>query len=570
MVAGYVTKKAAMAWVFVASLLLAGPAMAAVSAHLDRQVIGEGESVNLTIDINGDDSGEPDTAGLEKDFEILSRNQSSSYSLINGSLHSNVNWQLVLRPRHAGSLHIPALKVGDAQTQPLMLEVKQLAVRKGAGGQPEGDIWLDMALQPEAVLVQQQTIITIRIYQSAALAQAQLTEPAAEHAIIERLGEDKQYQVTKNGRNWQVTERNYALFPQQSGPLAIAPVQLDGAIVVNQQAMGSPFFQTSRPIRVRSNKLALQVNPIPAAWHGVNWLPSTGVGLTEQWPSDASFKVGEPITRTITLQAQGLSMSQLPALPGLLPERLKAYPDQPALTDDKSDRGITGKRREKTAIIPTAPGTYILPAIELPWWNVNSGRMETAELPARTFKVTGALTAIAPIAAAPTALLQPAQSSAAAPVAQPVTTTPESWWKPVAIVALCGWLLTLLYLFVKRRPHAKDDAQTAPADQNLKAARKAVRAACSSGDAKGCEQALLSFVTMRWPDAGGSLTPLRRYGGDALARQITDLEQHLYASSASAWQGTDLLAAFEQSQIHTDDKQSAAGAKALPGLYPDQ
>jgi len=571
MVAGYVAKSVAMRWLFVASLLLAAPAMAAVSAHLDRQMIGEGESINLTIDISGDDSGEPETAALETDFEILSRNQSSSYSLINGSGHSSVIWQLMLRPRHAGTLRIPSLKVGKAQTQPITLEVKQLAVRQGEGGKPEGDIWLDMAMAPKAVLVQQQAIITIRIYQSAALAQAQLTEPAAEHAIIERLGKDKQYQVTQNGRSWQVTERNYALFPQQSGPLAIAPVQLDGAVVVNQQGMGSPFFQTSRPIRVLSNALTLQVNPIPATWHGGNWLPSTGVGLTEQWPSDASFKVGEPITRTITLQAQGLSMSQLPALPGLLPEHLKVYPDQPALSDDKSDQGITGKRREKTAIMPTAPGTYILPAIELPWWNVNSGRMETAELPARTFKVTGAAAAIAPIAPVPVAQLPAAQSTAVAAAAQPLTH--QSWWKPVAIVALCGWLLTLLFLFLflRRRTCAKDDAQAAPVvDHNLKAVRRAIRASCNANDAKACEQALLSFVAIRWPDAGGSLGPLRRYGGDTLARQISDLEQHRYAPVASAWQGEDLLAAFEHSQVHVDDKKSAARAKALPELYPDQ
>jgi len=560
-----------MGWLLLAGIVLVTPAFAAVSAHVDRQVIGEGESLSLTIDITGDDSGEPETAPLEQGFEILSRNHSSSYSLTNGSIHSKVNWQFMLRPRHSGQQTIPPIKVGQALTQAITVDVKKLAARTTPGGQPVGDIWLDMRIEPKAVLVQQQAIISIRIYQAAALAQAQLSEPTAAHAIIERLGEDKQYQVAQNGRNWQVTERKYAIFPQQSGALAITPVQLDGAVVVNQQSLGSPFFQSSSPIRVRSNTLELQVNPIPAAWQGANWLPSSGVGLTENWPSSGSFKVGEPITRTITLQAQGLSMSQLPALPALLPDQLKAYPDQPELSDDKSDLGIVGLRRQKTAIIPTAPGIYILPAIEIPWWNVNSGKMEMAELPARTFKVMGAAVAIASAAPAPLAASQPVQ-----PPQQPPAATGQQvvqqWWKPVAIISTCGWLLTLLLMFVKVRQQRSRqcDTQNSGAGETLKAARKAVSETCKRNDAKACEQALMAFAAIRWPDADGGLKILRRYGGDALNLQISEMEQYLYSPAESPWHGEALLHAFEQADFHVADKKSAKHATALPALYPDQ
>lgn len=571
MVARFTGKAAFALLILAASFLALTPAMAAVSAHLDRQVIGEGETVTLTIDINGDSSGEPDTAPLQRDFEILSRNHSSSYSLVNGSVHSNVNWQLILRPRHSGQMTIPPLKVGQASTQAIALQVKKLAARTSPGGEPSGDVWLDMQIEPKSVLVQQQAIISIKIYQATTLAQAQLTEPTAAHAVIERLGEDKQYQVTKSGRNWLVTERQYAVFPQQSGTLAISSVQLDASVLVNTQSFGTPFFQSSRPIRARSNELKLQVNPIPAAWHGANWLPASGLSLTEKWPSANSFKVGEPITRTITVQAQGQSMSQLPALPALLPDQLKSYPDQPVLKDDKSEQGIAGLRRQKNAIIPTAPGTYILPAIEIPWWNVNSGKMETAELPARTFKVTGAVASVqksappAPMAATPSQLPQ----AVAVADNNSMDHTP---WRWIAIISLCGWGLTLLILLVnrlrkKQRTGQADDAQSYDRE-NLNASIRAVRDACKQNDAKACEKALIAFAGCRWPDGG--LGALRQHGGELLVRRISEMEHYLYAPAGSQWHGEELLHAFEQADIHHRAGKAGKSGKRLPGLYPDQ
>jgi len=574
MVARFTGKTALISWLLLASMLIAGSAFAAVSAHVGRQVIGEGETVNLTIDVSGGDSGEPDTAPLQRDFEILSRSHSSSYSLINGSMHSSDSWQFTLQPRHTGPLTIPPIQVGKSHTQPIALQVKQTAARKSPDGHPSGDIWLDMRVQPQTVLVQQQAIISIKIYQAVTMAQAQLSEPKAANAVIERLSKDEQYQVTENGQDWNVTERKYAVFPQQSGVLSIKPVQLDATVMLNQQVFGSPFFQSSQPIRVRSNALTLKVSPIPATWHGSNWLPSSGVKLTENWPEGKTFKVGEPISRTLTLQAQGLSSSQLPALPDILPNGLKTYPDQPALSDSKSDQGIVGIRQEKIAIIPTLPGTYILPAIAIPWWNVNSGKMETAQLPPRTFKVVGIVM--------PGSASLPTQASPAQPVppqrvitAPPHVTEQAGWWKTAAIIFACGWLLTLLFWLVKVRKNKSrngsgNDVVQIHQAESLKSARQAVTEACKHNDAKACELALMKLSAIRWPETGGGLQALCALGNDDLDHQISLLEQHLYSAGDQPWQGDELLRVFEQADFNSADKKAARQAIRLPGLYPDQ
>ncbi len=544
-----------------------GSALAAVMVHVDRFNISEGETVNLSIEVTGNDSGEPQTSALQKDFEILSNNHSSSYSFTNGSGSSKSVYQLMLRPRHTGALTIPALKVGSSATSPIMIQVSKVQARTSPAGEPTGDVWISMDIKPSQVRVQQQAVITIRVYQAVGLNNAQLTEPKAENAIVERLGDDASYQKRENNRNWQVTERHYALFPQQSGHIAIDPIQLDGSALIG----GASYFQTSRPIRVRSNELALDVSGIPDGWPGDHWLPAKQVSIEETWPqSKASFKVGEPITRTLTLRADGLSSSQLPELPHDLPDHLKAYADKPVLKDDKRSDGVHSMRQEKSAIMPMQAGTYILPEIDIEWWNTATEQVEQATLPPRTFTVVAAPASASPPAPPRTEPAQVIEQPVAAPVSS--ENTAASWWQWLALFFAAGWLLTLVYVwYLRRSSSARQQEGRDRCAVNIKQAAKAVEAACKAHDAKASEQSLLHLANVQYPDSScHSLSVMTAICGPALQVEVLRLEQVLYCPGASEWQGDALLQAFKQeggfikSTGDVVDKPSA-----LPGLYPE-
>ena len=545
--------------VFIVCCLLGwNVALAAVTAHVDRFNISEGETLNLSIEVSGDDSGAPQTAALQKDFEILSNSKSSSYSFINGSSSSKTTYELMLRPRHAGALTIPALKVGAAVTGPIMIQVSKMPVRNSQAGVPTGDVWIDMQVEPKQVLVQQQAVVILRIYQAVSLGQAQLSEPAPAHAIVERLGDDKTYQRYENNRSWQVTERRYAVFPQQSGVLDIPPVQLDGSVMVQS----SSFFQQARPIRVRSNAIRLQVGTIPAVWGGSTWLPARKLHIEESWPQTATYTVGEPITRTLTITADGLTASQLPALSAVLPDHLKAYPDKAQLKDDKRSDGVHAIRVEKTALMPMQPGIYILPEIDLSWWNTATATEEHASIAARSFKVVAAAPArAAPLDSKPAAV-QPAAAAKA-------TIQQASGWRWLALFSSTGWLLTLAWLAYRRRRPAANSREATT--DHIKLLYKAVGQACQSGDAKACEQALLQAARACFPTkAIYSLSALKPVCSEALQQEIAKLEQSLYAADAPQWQGAELWHACQQGGFLTavEDKGTDT-ARTLPGLYPD-
>jgi hypothetical protein len=547
---------------FTILMLWSTTSFAAVKAQVDRLNLNELETLTLSIEISGNDNGEPEIAALEKDFEVLSRNHGSSYSLINGSVSSKSTWMIHLRPRHAGTLTIPALQVGSSTTQAITVQVSKAADRNDSGQGPTGNIWIDMQVEPKQVLVQQQAIVSVRIYQAAVLNQAQLTEPSPANVIIERLGEDANYQATRNGRTWHVLERRYALFPQQSGQIKIEPIQLDGSIIVRNSNF---FSQLTRPVRLRSNAVTLDVLAMPSDWDSSEWLPATRVELIEDWPSATTFKVGEPVTRTLALRSEGLLSSQLPSVSSMLPDYLKAYPDKPKLSNDKTFEGVSGSRQEKVAIMPMQPGTYILPQIDIPWWNTETGQKEVATIPPRTFKVVAAAAAVKP------ALNQVEPEVKPLPAAQiPSKPVPgQSGWKWLALITSTGWLLTLGWLWISRKQGKRGEAGKDIRAASLKQARKSVELACKRKDAKACEQALLSFAQLRLDSSVNNLAALVDQCDSNLAREITSLEKCLYASGKKDWCGAGLLQAFQKADFKVSQPGAARQSVTLPDLYPD-
>ena len=111
-------------------------------------------------------------------------------------------------------------------------------------------------------------------------------------------------------------------------------------------------------MRKQTDSIELNVQPVPAAFSGTTWLPAKRLLLVENSPGrSGEYRVGEPFTRVLTLQATGLSSSQLPKIDVPVPPSLKAYPDQPVLHDQATAGGMTGSRQEKIALVASRPGS---------------------------------------------------------------------------------------------------------------------------------------------------------------------------------------------------------------------
>jgi hypothetical protein len=592
-----------------ACVLSGSQAMAAsLVAQLDRTQVSEGESVTLSLSATGDVQGNPDLSPLRADFDILGQSQGSRFNMINGNIASSREWQLQLLPKHSGKLSIPALQLGSLHSQPLSLQVSTASADQSASGDGDQPVILEIDTDTDTPWVQAEIRYTLRLLARVPLREASLTEPQAGDALVEKLGDDKEYAVQRNGATYQVVERQYAIFPQHSGSLTIDSPLLAASVPVPgnrnrsgnspfadmQRFMGRPpagfpyiggMFAEMKPLRLRGRAVTLEVRPQPDSVAGA-WLPAKSLALAESWlPDPPVFRVGEPVTRSVSLIAQGLSAAQLPELALNLPDHVKAYPDQPQSDTDLQGNDLVATRTQKTALVPTTAGDLVLPEIKVSWWDTETQQARIATLPARHITVladTSATTAAPDAVIGPTS--QPAaRVSADNPVKPATQATPSSdtagaasYWPWIAGGLLLAWLVTLLLWLRSRSQPSPDTPQAVkPPDRNrqheLTASRSQLKKACMANDAKAATKALRDWAAARWPETPPKGLPAlaQRLNHTAAQREILALDRRLYAANSADWNGAAAWSILEAALVTARDTGKAA-AEPLPELYPRQ
>ena len=381
--------------------------------------MGLNETFQLVFTVSGGQSGEPDFSPLNKDFQLLGTSSSSQISMINGDTTQSKKYTLTVAPKSAGELVIPPITFGSEQSSASSIQVLERAPAAPDTPGVADELMLTASVDVADPYVQQQVLLTVKIYRRINWQQASLSELDADGSdlLVQQLGEDKQYRTTLEGRAWEVIERKFALFPQLSGDLVINPFRLTVAVADERPQGGrgynDPFdrFFSRRPMVqkvARSDAIRLQVKP---AVNGVvPWLTARDLKLQENWSVDPEqLQAGESVTRTVAIIADGVSVGQLPELKMDELEAVKVYPDQPQTNEQASSQGLLSTSSQKFALIPASGGEFEIPQLEVNWWNVSLDRMETARLPSRVLRVRGA--------AAPVAGLEPPVQVQAPPAA---------------------------------------------------------------------------------------------------------------------------------------------------------
>ncbi len=551
------------------ALFLMPPHVAAASiiASVDRNPVNLDESFQIIFTATETPDDDPDFSPLEQDFSILNQSQSSNLSWINGQSSKTMQWTVNVMAKNTGSLVIPAIQFGTDTSQPITIMVANGAVNKNL--QIDEDLFLEVNATPENPYLQAQVIYTLRVYTRVDIAQAKLNEPELADAVVEKLDDDSNYNTQVNGVSYSVTERKYAVFPQKSGALTIHPLVLTAEVLSSSnRPLFNGFFnpQLSKTKRVESKAITLQVKPAPASFTEKHWLPAEQLELTQQWSGDRqAMKVGEPLTRTLTLQAKGTTVGQLPELGNTgTNEQLKSYPDQPVLKEQKNAEGLSAYREEKIALIPSKAGDYTLPAIAIPWFNTQTQKMETAKIPETAIKVVAVLDE-----PTPTPKIKPIKPSQVEPATLPQSSTPplnNDYWPWVSLFLVLGWLGTFIY-FVTKRPAQKLAAKDTneAAEIHYKDIIKRLKKACNENNAIAAKNALLEWGRQQFNVT--SLGAVAMVCDARLRNEILLLNQALYSNEnkTEKWVGKRLFQAFTENKARA--KLAIAEDNGLKPLY---
>ena len=387
--------------------LLSMPVMALnnVTASIDKNPAVVNESIVLTVVADDDVKANAlDTRSLMKAFIVGRTSVRTQTSMVNFSTSRTTVWTTVLIAREAGNVTIPAFTIENKQTQPIKLKV--LAANDPVATKQK-NIFIDSSLSSTDIYVQQQVTLSVKLYFSAELRRGNLSEPSLEGANISQVGSDKESDQIINGKRYRVIERTYAISPQKSGDFVVQSPRFSGEIMMPSTRRSNFLsFGETKPVSIIGDNIKLTVHPIPVTYQG-HWLPSELISLHQEWQpnvnntantndannqnanvkSSSQFMVGEPVTRTITLTAAGLSKEQLPKLNMQVPEGLKVYPDQVELHSSMPNSRLVSQAVRSFAIVASRAGTFELPEIVIPWWNTITNRQEKAIIAAQTITV---------------------------------------------------------------------------------------------------------------------------------------------------------------------------------------
>ncbi len=498
-------------------------------ASVDRETIRANESFTYILRAEGPLSGRFDPSALARDFDILDTTQSSNVTIVGGRVSQVAEWLVALMPRRPGRFELPPAMVSGVQSNAIAIEV--LPALEAAG---EGDIFIEVELDRPASFVQAQTIYTVRLYVGIGTGRATLTAPAIEggEAIVEKLGDDSDYETVRGNRQYIVHQRRYAIFPQSPGVLRVGPTVYD-AIVYPRNAL-------QRQFRLSSETVELEVKPAvapPATHPGAIWLPATNLRIEESWSDgSATFEQGVPKTRTLTVTASGVLETQLPEIEFAPTPGLRQYADQPDLSREFAADGIEARRTERFAVVAQQSGSIELPPLELPWWNVDTERWEIARLPGTTIEVEpGANQAIAPTA----------ESDPAGSVSAPMPAPAAGFWPWLSAALGLAWLATLAAWWLRARAGRPRAPATARRESKSNLARQ-IGIACRVNDARRARELLLEWGRLHFvDDPPNSLGVLASRIEGPLAAEIRGLEAALYGPSAREWRGEALRKALE-------------------------
>ena len=548
-----------------------------VSASVDRNPIYLDESVTLVLTAEDESTNipTPDLEPLRTDFEILSQSTQTNINIVNSVPNVIQSWVIEIQPKRLGVIEIPALMIAGAQTQPIQLEVQKYVSNVATEG---AEIFLEVDVTSDSPYVQSQLNFTTRLYYSIPIVNGKLSDPQIPFATVEGSAQESRYNSRRAGVDYRVIERQYAIFPEQSGSFTIAPIEF--ACLIERIDPATNLRNYFRE-RYSSNPVQLKVKPIPRYYSGSTWLPAQDLQLADSWNGRVpDFAVGRPESRAISINALGLRAIQLPLVEFEENSTARIYAG--SQSDQKTSPGadwLVSRRTDEFAIVPKSDSNVEVPKVEVVWWDVNEDREKVAVLPA----ISGSMGQSVSQSIEENPLVANPDGIETLQISEAIVRQ-DQHWKLISLALLGIWLLTLLmwllsgkYQRGQRKVVESSQVQIVESERHL---LRRIKQECENGDAANISKVLLLWAETCWTDRPPkNLIELgRRLQSEELMPLLEDLDRALYSADDVFVHGLKLWKVLTKSlrvrtrQVKQKKRFSRFWKRErdLEALWPDQ
>ncbi|MHB1948294.1 MAG: BatD family protein [Gammaproteobacteria bacterium] len=523
-------------------------------------------------------SHSPDFSALQKDFQILNTNYGKEVNMVNGATSIQTFWRLQLVPKRAGDLIIPEINFGSEKStaHKLVVITDQHNQQSQTIGSTKQNVFARGEVSTTSPYVQGEVLYTFKLYFRNELRDPRIEMPQIKDVTFFQLDDRPIYQATINGDVFNVVEKRFVIFPKKPGAITLPPIKFYAyTIEDNMNAFINPF-DAPKTVSVATKEINLSVRDVPPSYPKTAWLPANNISLTEQWSNkEGQWESGTPVTRTITITAQGLRADQLPDILIDKINGVNVYVDRPKRRDTIQNDKIVSVMEQKVTYIPNTTESFTIPSIKINWWNTQIDSNAVTQLKEMNVKVKSV--------AVPSPSINTISTPAAKPANIPTAATPEtkiivntfytSIWFWMACVSFLAWIVTLGALL--RKKAINKNTTLIQTHASIEISDKNFEQACHQGQTIQAQQYLLAWAKKLWPEATLNLATLCEIISDETFQlAVHELEQALYAKETYNWDGSTLLTAFKKikkSRKHLNssfNKRSQLSTDPLPPLNP--
>jgi hypothetical protein len=373
--------------VIIGFLLAATRVFADVSvvASVDRNRISFGESVTLTVAVQGAHNGDPSIPKVDG-LTFNGPSTSTSFSFVNGQTSQSISYTYQVTPERTGEFIIPAIGVDVAGKSYLTVPIKLVVEKGGSQGELGQALFGRVSLSSQQVYIGQTAPLDVYVYSRADVPLHGFGgfNYQAEGLGFKNLPNLKSDTKVIDGQAFKVYVIQGAVSPTTTGVLNFGPCILKTQLAVQNRGRAWPgdslleemMGRTQvREVPITIDALPITVLPLPEEGR-----PSDFSGAVGQWNLEVTAKpaevaVGDPITFTIKISGNGnIDTVPTPKLGAL--DEFKTY--DPTTKTTKDDLNTTGERVIQQVLIARSPEVKQLPNVRLVYFDPVAKAYKTA------------------------------------------------------------------------------------------------------------------------------------------------------------------------------------------------
>ena len=350
----------------------AGFADVAVTAAVDQAHISFGESVTLTISVNGAHSVPAPTIPKIDGLNFSGPSLSQNFSMVNGQISQSVNLVYQVSPTRPGEFTIPALTLSSGDKNYQTTPIKLTVGKPGAQPELQQALFARVRMNSQQVFVGQTAPLDVIVFARTSLPVRNISGFSAEaDGLSYKYSSNvKTGNQVINGEAFNIFLIEGAISPTRAGALTFGPSVIKVQLAV--QSRGRSMIDEMlgrvevREVTVPLDAIPLEVRPVPAEGQ-----PADFSGAIGQWNLDVDAKptevvVGDPITLTVKLTGTG-NIDTVPPVQLKAVENFKVYDSTSKTT--KNELNTSGERVFQQVFVPKDATATQLPAVQLSYFD---------------------------------------------------------------------------------------------------------------------------------------------------------------------------------------------------------